>query len=549
MSERESMPYDVVIVGGGPAGLATAIRLKQVNPDLAVCVLEKGSEIGAHILSGAVVDPKALDELLPDWRDTDCPLAETPVEDNHHWWLTKKGHFALPEILMPPFMTNDGNYTGSLGNLCRWLAERAEELEVEVFPGFAVSEVLFDDQGAVYGVVAGVMGIARDGSHKPDYEPGMELHGKYVVFCEGARGHLTKQLKAKYDLEADCEPQTYGIGIKELWDVNPDRHFPGRVIHTQGWPMSESDGGGGGFLYHQANNQVALGFVVTLDYKNPYVYPFEEFQRWKRHPEIRKVLEGGKRVAYGARAINEGGWQSVPRLCFPGGVLAGCSAGFVNVPRIKGSHTAMKSGMLAAESIAAAIAAGREHDELSEYDAAVRDSWIAKELKLVQNAEPMLAKWGGELGTILAGADMWLRTLFGFGLSKPMKHHPDHAATGRADLYDPIQYPKPDGEISFDRLTSVAFSFTNHEEDQPCHLVLKDPAYPTEVELPLYAGPSTRYCPAGVYEYVGLDEGEPKFQINAQNCVHCKTCDIKDPGQQITWTAPEGGGGPNYPNM
>jgi len=550
MSERESMPYDVVIVGGGPAGLSTAIRLKQINPELAVCVLEKGSEIGAHILSGATIDPKALDELLPEWRDQDCPLSETPVTDNWHWHLTRKSSFSIPHIIQPPFMSNHGNYTGSLGNLCRWLGERAEELEVEIFPGFPAAEVLFEENGAVYGVATGDMGVAADGSHKGDYQPGMELHGKYTVFCEGARGHLTKQLKAKFDLEADCEPQVYGLGTKELWDIDPDKHVPGRVIHTQGWPLSESDSWGGGFLYHQANNQVALGFVTALDYKNPHVFPFEEFQRWKQHPEIRAILEGGKRVAYGARVINEGGWQSVPQLCFPGGVLAGCSAGFVNVPRIKGTHTAMKSGMLAAESIAAAVAADREKDELADYDAAVRDSWIAKELKLVQNAEPLVAKWGGELGTLLAGADMWLRTLFGFGIAKPMKHHADYTTLQRADLYKPIAYPKPDNEISFDRLTSVSFSFTNHAEDQPCHLQLKDPEYPTKVELPVYGGPSSRYCPAGVYEYITNDDtGEVSFQINSQNCVHCKTCDIKDPGQQINWVTPEGGGGPNYPNM
>lgn len=549
MSERESMPYDVVIVGGGPAGLAASIRLKQVNPEISVCILEKGSEIGAHILSGAVVDPKALDELLPEWREQGCPMAEVPVTDNWHWVLSKSGKMAIPHWPMPPFMSNHGNYTGSLGNMCRWLSEQAMELGVEIFPGFPAAEVLFDENGAVMGVATGDMGIGKDGEKKPDYQPGMELHAKYTLFAEGARGHLTKRLKAHFDLERDCQPQVYGIGIKELWDIDPEKHVPGRVIHTQGWPLSESNSWGGGFLYHQANNQVALGFVTALDYANPYVYPFEEFQRWKQHPEIRAILEGGRRVSYGARAINEGGWQSVPRLSFPGGALIGCSAGFVNVPRIKGSHTAMKSGMLAAESIAAAIGAGREKDDMVEYDSAVRDSWIAKELKKVQNAQPLVAKFGGDLGTVLAGADMWLRTIGGFGIWKPMKHHRDSEATQRADLYKPIAYPKPDGVITFDRLTSVSFSYTNHEEDQPSHLVLKDPTVPTRINLPLYAGPEQRYCPAGVYEYVGVEEGNPRLQINAQNCVHCKTCDIKDMTQNIEWVTPEGGGGPNYPNM
>ena len=548
MSERESMPYDVVIVGGGPAGLGAAIRLKQVNSDLTVCILEKGSEIGAHILSGAVVDPKALDELLPDWRTSDCPMAETPVTDNWHWVLGATKHMAVPHWPMPPFMSNEGNYTGSLGSLCRWLAGKAEDLGVEIFPGFPASEVLYHESGAVKGVATQDMGVAKDGSHKGDYQPGMELHAKYTLFAEGARGHLTKRLKAQFDLERDCQPQVYGLGIKELWDIDPAKHFPGRVIHTQGWPLTESNSWGGGFLYHQAGNQVALGFVTALDYKNPYVYPYEEFQRWKQHPEIRAILEGGRRVSYGARAINEGGWQSVPKLAFPGGALIGCSAGFVNVPRIKGSHTAMKSGMLAAETIVAAIAAGREHDELGEYDTAVRASWIAKELKLVQNAEPLVAKFGGDVGTILAGIDMWMRTLK-IGLPITMKHHTDASETMRADLFTPIAYPKPDGVISFDRLSSVALSFTNHEEDQPCHLVLKDPAVPVAINLALYAGPEARFCPAGVYEFLGIEEGKPRLQINAQNCVHCKTCDIKDATQNIEWVTPEGGGGPNYPNM
>ncbi len=548
MSERESMPYDVVIVGAGVAGLAAAIRLKQASAETTVCILEKGSEVGAHILSGAVFDPRALDELLPDWRDDGCPMAEVPVTDNWHWTLSRNGKTALPQAMMPPLMSNEGCYTGSLGNLCRWLAEKAEALGVEIFPGFPAAEVLFDEKDAVMGVATQDMGIAKDGSHKPDYQPGMELHAKYTLFAEGARGHLTKRLKAKYRLEEDCQPQIYGLGVKELWDISPEKHVPGRVIHTQGWPLSESGSWGGGFLYHQANGQVALGFVTALDYANPYVSPYQEFQRWKHHPEIAAVLEGGKRVSYGARAINEGGWQSVPELSFPGGALIGCAAGFVNVPRIKGSHTAMKSGMLAADAVAEALQAGRKNDDVTGYGAVLRSSWIAEELELVKNAQPAVARFGGTLGTLLAGIDMWMRT-WKIGLPITMAHHTDASETERADHFKPIDYPKPDGVLSFDRLSSVYLSGTNHEEDQPGHLLLKDPAVPTEINLPLYAGPEARYCPAGVYEFVGLEEGDPKLVINAQNCVHCKTCDIKDPTQNIEWVTPEGGGGPNYPNM
>jgi electron-transferring-flavoprotein dehydrogenase len=547
MAERESMPVDVVIVGAGPAGLSAAIRLKQLDPGLEVVVLEKGSEVGAHILSGAAIDPRALDELLPDWRDT-CPLAEVPITENHHWVLTRRGKWAMPEFLLPPLMSNAGCYTGSLGMLCRWLAEQAEALGVQVFPGFPAAEVLYDEDGAVMGVATQDMGVAADGSHKPDYQPGMELHAKYTLLAEGARGHLTKRVKARFELEAECQPQVYGLGIKELWDVQPEKHVPGRVVHTQGWPIAEHDEWGGSFLYHQANGQVALGFVTALDYSNPWINPFEEFQCWKQHPLIRELLEGGRRVAYGARAINEGGWQSVPKLTFPGGALIGCSAGFVNVPRIKGTHTAMKSGMLAAEAVAAAIGGGRANDEPAGYEAALRSSWIADELVMVRNAQPLIARFEGTVGTLLAGVDMWLRTL-GIRLPFTLKHHPDNAAIRRADLYRPIRYPKPDNVVSFDRLSSVFLSGTNHEEDQPCHLRLKDPTIPERINWPLYAGPESRYCPAGVYEYVGVEEGEPQLVINAQNCVHCKTCDIKDPLQNIEWVTPEGGGGPNYPNM
>lgn len=550
MTERESMPFDVVIVGAGPAGLAAAIRLKQLaaqnNAEIEVCVIEKGSEVGAHILSGAVFDPRALDELIPDWRDQDCPMAATPVTENHHWVLTKTRKMAIPHIATPSFMHNKGTYTGSLGNLCRWLAEKAEELEVQIFPGFAAAEILYNEDGSIKGVATGDMGIGKDGEHKADYTPGLELHARYTFFAEGARGHLTKILKRQFDLEANCEPQVYGIGLKELWDIDPKKHVPGRVIHTQGWPLD--DAWGGGFLYHQANGQVALGFVVALSYQNPHLSPFQEFQRWKTHPEIRKILEGGKRVSYGARAINEGGWQSVPKLAFPGGALIGCSAGFVNVPRIKGSHTAMKSGMLAAEAAFRAIQADRTSDELSDYQDNLNASWIAEELKKVQNVEPCVDKFGGTIGTVLGGIDMWMRQL-GIGLPITMKHDPDYKHMGRADMYPKIDYPKPDGVITFDRLSSVFLSNTNHEEDQPVHLQLKDPSIPIQVNLPLYDEPAQRYCPAGVYEVVGQEEGNPRFQINAQNCVHCKTCDIKEMSQNINWVVPEGGGGPNYPNM
>ncbi|UAK24482.1 electron transfer flavoprotein-ubiquinone oxidoreductase [Sphingomonas nostoxanthinifaciens] len=549
MPERESMEYDVVVVGAGPAGLSAAIRLKQLaaaqDRELSVCVLEKGSEVGAHILSGAVIDPIALDELIPDWREQGCPL-DVPVTENHHWWLTRTGKIAFPHLLMPSFMSNKGTYTGSLGNLCRWLAGQAEALGVEIFPGFAAAELLFDDTGAIRGVATGDMGVARDGTHKPDYQPGMELHARYTFFAEGARGSLTKELKRIYELERDSQPQVYGLGIKELWDVDPANHAPGRVIHTQGWPLGNDVGGG--FLYHQANNQVALGFVVGLGYRNPYLSPFEEFQRWKQHPAIRAVLEGGRRVSYGARAINEGGWQSVPTLAFPGGALIGCSAGFVNVPRIKGTHTAMKSGMLAAEEAFAAVAADRRGDLLDGYQPAVKASWISTELKLVRNAEPAVAKFGPLIGTGWAWADMVMRTA-GIGLPYTLRHHPDNEGLWRKDLAKPIDYPKPDGVISFDRLSSVFLSNTNHEEDQPIHLTLKDADVPIRVNLADYDAPEQRYCPAGVYEIVAEGSAGPRLQINAQNCVHCKTCDIKDPTQNINWVVPEGGGGPNYPNM
>ena len=546
MSERESMPYDVVIVGAGPAGLAAAIRIKQKSPDTSVCILEKGSEVGAHILSGAVVDPKGLDELIPDWRNQGCPMAEVPVTDNQHWFMTKASKFNVPHILMPPLMQNKGTYTGSLGNLCRWLAGQAENLGVEIFPGFAAAETLFNEDGSVIGVATGDMGIAKDGSQKPDYQPGMELHAKYTLFAEGVRGSLTKQLMPKFALNADCQPQIFGIGIKELWDIPAGQHVAGRVIHSQGWPLTDANGGA--FLYHQANNQVALGFVTWLNYANPHLSPFEEFQRWKTHPAVKAILVGGRRVSYGARAINDGGWQAVPKLAFPGGALIGCSAGFVNVPRIKGSHTAMKSGMLAADAIIEALAAGRAHDVLASYQMSYENSWIYKELRIVRNVLPLVEKFGNAIGTVLANAAMWSETL---GLRWPftMKTHADHKALKKKNAAVPIAYPKPDGVFSFDRLSSVFLSNTNHAEDQPIHLQVKDPALQLASEFMEFAGPSARYCPAGVYEWIEEEGREPRYQINSQNCVHCKTCDIKDPNQNINWVTPEGGGGPNYPNM
>ena len=552
--EREAMDYDVVIVGGGPAGLSAAIRLKQLaaeaGSEISVALLEKGSEVGAHILSGAVIDPKALGELFPDWKAMGAPL-ETPVAKDRFLVLGPQGELPLPMFAMPPFMHNHGCYIASLANLTRWLAAQAEELGVEIYPGFAASDLTWREDGSVKGVIVGVVGIGKDGVKKPDYQPGMELNGKYVFIAEGVRGSLAKVLINKFDLAMGKEPQKFGLGIKELWQVTPDKHQPGLAQHSTGWPL-DNNTGGGSFMYHFGDNYVSLGYVVHLNYKNPFLSPFDEFQRFKQHPSVRPHLEGGKRIAYGARAITEGGFQSVPKLTFPGGALIGCSAGFVNVPRIKGSHNAMKTGMMAAEQAFAAIAAGREGDELLGYQAAYEKSWVAKELKLVRNAKPLLSRFGTFLGGALGMFDMWCNTLLGgFSFFGTMKHgKADYAYTGLAKDYEPIVYPKPDGVISFDKLSSVFLSATNHEEDQPAHLTLKDASVPIAVNLPKYGEPARLYCPAGVYEVLYDEAGNnPRFQINAQNCVHCKTCDIKDPSQNINWTCPEGGGGPNYPNM
>ncbi len=548
LPERESMEFDVVIVGAGPAGLSAAIRLKQVNPDLTVVVLEKGSEVGAHILSGAVVDPIGIDRLLPGWREDDSHPFKTEVKDDHFLLLGPAGSIRLPNFAMPPLMNNHGNYIVSLGNVCRWLATKAEELGVEIYPGFAATEVLYNEEGAVIGVATGDMGIERNGEPGPNYTRGMALLGKYTLISEGVRGSLAKQLIEKFDLQKDREPQKFGIGLKELWQVKPENHKPGLVQHSFGWPLGMKTGGGS-FLYHLEDNLVAVGFVVHLNYKNPYLFPFEEFQRFKTHPAIRGTFEGGKRLSYGARAITEGGYQSVPKLSFPGGALIGCSAGFVNVPRIKGSHNAVLSGILAAEKLADAIAAGRANDEPIEIEQGWRDSAIGSDLTKVRNVKPLWSKFGTAVGVALGGLDMWTNTLFGFSFFGTLKHgKTDAQSLEPAAKHQRIDYPKPDGVLTFDRLSSVFLSNTNHEEDQPIHLQLKNPELQKTSELDVYAGPSTRYCPAGVYEWVEKD-GKDVFVINAQNCVHCKTCDIKDPNQNINWVPPQGGEGPVYPNM
>ena len=549
MAQREAMEYDVVVVGAGPAGLAAAIRLKQLaaqhGHEVSVCVLEKGAEVGAHILSGAVIDPRALGELFPDWQQRNAPL-NAPVTADRFLFLSATASYKVPGFMLPACFGNHGMYVVSLGNVCRWLARQAESLGVEIFPGFAAAEVLHRDDGAVRGVATGDMGIGKDGKPTANHQPGMELDAKYTFFAEGCRGHLGKQLQERFNLRASADPQVYGLGLKELWEIQPEKHRRGLVIHTAGWPLA-TDTYGGSFLYHLENNQIAIGFVVGLGYSNPYLSPYEEFQRYKTHPAIRSFLEGGKRLAYGARAIAAGGLQSLPKLIFPGGCLVGDDAGFLNASRIKGSHAAMKSGMLAAEAAFAALTAGRSHDELGAYPDAFRASWLFEELHRARNFKPWMSK-GLLTGTLMVGVD---QVVFGGRAPWTLRHrHADHETLTTASEAVPISYPKPDGVISFDRLSSVFISNTSHAEDQPCHLTLKDPAVPIKVNLELYDAPESRYCPAGVYEIVRDANGEnPRLQINAQNCVHCKTCDIKDPTQNIVWVAPEGGGGPNYPNM
>ncbi|MBG0809815.1 electron transfer flavoprotein-ubiquinone oxidoreductase [Methylosinus sp. H3A] len=549
---REAMDYDVVIVGAGPAGLSAAIRLKQISPDLSVVVIEKGSEPGAHILSGAVIDPIGLDRLLPDWRSRDDAPLKTKVTSDDMLWLTSTSAVTIPHVINPKLMSNEGTFIGSLASVVRFLAQEAEGLGVEIYPGFAGAELLYGEKGEVLGVATGDMGVGRDGAPKDSFTRGMELRGKYTLIAEGARGSLAKELLKKYALDADSEPQKFSIGLKELWRIPKEKHRPGHMQHSVGWPLAD-DTGGGSFLYHFDEDLVSVGFVVYLNYSNPTLSPFDEFQRFKAHPSIAPVLEGGQRLAYGARALTSGGWQSVPKLTFPGGALIGCSAGFMNVPRIKGSHNAVLSGILAADHVAAALAEGRAHDEVSAYDAAWRTSDIGKDLKPVRNVKPLLSKFGTKLGIALGGFDMWTNELFGFSIFGTLKHgKPDHACLKPLSQVTPIVYPKLTSKVVFDKLSSVFVSNTNHEEDQPCHLTLRDPSVPIEKNLPIYGEPARLYCPAGVYEVVYAEEAtksDPRFVINAQNCVHCKTCDIKDPAQNINWVPPEGGGGPNYPNM
>ncbi|MEI6097399.1 MAG: electron transfer flavoprotein-ubiquinone oxidoreductase [Alphaproteobacteria bacterium] len=544
---REEMEYDVVIVGAGPSGLSAAIRLKQLDPNRSVVVLEKGSEVGAHILSGAVLDPSGLDALLPDWRSMETPI-KTPVTEDNFFILGPAGHLRIPNWPMPPLMSNHGNYIVSMANVCRWLAQVAEGLGVEIFAGMSCSELVYGPSGEVRGVVAGEFGRQPDGTPGPAYEPGLILVGKYVFLSEGVRGSLSKQVIAKYNLQAGRSPQKYGLGMKEIWTIDPAKHHPGRVTHTMGWPLG-ANAGGGSFIYHLENNQVYVGFVVHLNYENPHLYPYMEFQRFKHHPMVADLLQGGKRVAYGARAINEGGWQSIPKMTAPGVALLGCTAGLVNVPRIKGNHNAMLSGIAAAEAADAALKAGRQSDELTDYESTVRNGAIGRDLKKVRNVKPLWSNHGLLASLLGGGLDMWLNTigLTAFGTLKHRKT--DAAATGLAAKFKPVDYPKPDGVLSFDRLTNLAYSATNHDPDQPAHLRLTDPGIPIGVNLPRYAEPAQRYCPAGVYEVISDPGKDPRFQINFQNCVHCKTCDIKDPSQNITWTTPQGGGGPNYPNM